>query len=87
MILFVSDGRPTDRNTEEESKEVILRVISQQNALLRNEVIIQTFGIGDGKITHSICHSWCSASLSCSNHSFETVVDSNNMTFYRSRGS
>ena len=56
VILFVSDGRPTDRNTTAESKEEILRIISQQNALLRNEVIIQTFGIGDGKIAHSILH-------------------------------
>ena len=54
VILFVSDGRPTDRNTAEENKEEILRVISQQNALLRNEVIIQTFGIGDGKIDNLI---------------------------------
>ena len=49
MILFVSDGRPTDRNSAEESKEEILRIISEQNALLNNEVIIQTFGIGQGR--------------------------------------
>ena len=46
--MFVSDGRPTDKDTAQQSKEEILRVISQQNTLLRNEVIIQTFGIGDG---------------------------------------
>lgn len=42
MILFVSDGSPTD------DKEVILRLISEQNARLRNTVHIQTFGIGEG---------------------------------------
>ena len=48
VILFVSDGEPTDRSTMEESKEEILRVISEQNALLNNDVTIQTFGIGKG---------------------------------------
>ena len=57
VILFVSDGRPTDRNTAEESKEAILRIISEQNALLGNEVIIHTFGIGDGTIAQNISHS------------------------------
>ena len=43
VILFVSDGSPTDE------KEEILRVISEQNARLGNYVHIQTFGIGEGK--------------------------------------
>ena len=53
VILFVSDGRPTDRSTMEKSKEEILRVISQQNALLNNDVTIQTFGIGKGNNVYS----------------------------------
>ena len=53
VILFVSDGEPTDRSTMEESKEEILRVISEQNALLNNDVTIQTFGIGKGKNVYS----------------------------------
>ena len=48
VILFVSDGRPTDRDTADASKDAILRVISEENARLNNAVIIQTFGIGEG---------------------------------------
>ena len=43
VILFVSDGNPTDE------KDEILRVISEQNARLGNTVHIQTFGVGKGK--------------------------------------
>ena len=43
LILFVSDGRPTD------SKDEILRVISNENAKLNNSVIIQTYGIGQNR--------------------------------------
>ena len=49
MILFVSDGKPTDRDTAEGSQEEILRVISEENAKLSNDVTIQTFGVGEGK--------------------------------------
>ena len=40
MILFLSDGRPTDNEAE------ILNTISAENAKLGNQVVIQTFGIG-----------------------------------------
>ena len=40
MILFVSDGDPSD------SGDDILSVISEENFKLDNSVIIQTFGIG-----------------------------------------
>ena len=49
VILFVSDGRPTD------SEDDIHRVISQQNAKLKNEVIIQTFGVGVPEGKCSVC--------------------------------
>ena len=54
VILFVSDGNPTDRDTAEETKEEkILRVISDQNALLNNTVTIHTFGVGKGRDVYS----------------------------------
>ena len=53
VILFVSDGKPTDRETAEESTKEILRVISEQNALLNNSVTIQTFGVGKGEKVNS----------------------------------
>ena len=40
VILFLSDGRPTDVEAE------ILQTISEQNAKLGNQVVINTFGIG-----------------------------------------
>ena len=40
VILFLSDGRPTDNEAE------ILNTISTKNAKLGNQVVIQTFGIG-----------------------------------------
>ena len=40
VILFLSDGRPTDNGAE------ILNTISTENAKLGNQVVIQTFGIG-----------------------------------------
>ena len=43
VILFMSDGRPTDNEDE------ILRVISSENAKLNNSVIIQTYGIGQNR--------------------------------------
>ena len=45
VILFLSDGRPTDNEVE------ILDTISEQNARIWNQVIIKTFGVGltDGK--------------------------------------
>ena len=49
VILFMSDGKPTD--TEDE----ILNKISEQNAKLNNEVKIQTFGIGKS------ASMWCNA--------------------------
>ena len=45
MILFLSDGKPTDNPDPAEAETEILDVIREQNAKLGNEVIIQTFGI------------------------------------------
>ena len=46
MILFLSDGKPTDNPQNPAAAEMeILDVIREQNAKLGNEVIIQTFGI------------------------------------------
>ena len=47
LILFLSDGRPTDDEAE------ILNTISTENAKLGNQVVIHTFGVGltDGKET------------------------------------
>ena len=49
VILFVSNGYPTDKNTSEESIQEIVRVITKQKDGLRNQVNIQTFRIGPGK--------------------------------------
>ena len=50
MILFVSDGRPTDRDSLEENKEEILKITREQNARLGNKVYIQIFDVDEGKI-------------------------------------
>ena len=45
VILFVSDGMPTDEN-----KEHIFRVINEQNAFLGNTVYIKIFDMGEGRM-------------------------------------
>ena len=49
VILFLSDGQPTDRGNLTEAEEEILRVISEENVKLNNSVIIQTYGIGQNE--------------------------------------
>ena len=49
MILFLSDGKPTDREDRVDAQEEILRVISEENAKLNNSVIIQTYGKGQNE--------------------------------------
>ena len=49
VILFLSDGQPTDRGALSEAEEEILRVLSEENVKLNNSVIIQTYGIGRDK--------------------------------------
>ena len=43
VILFLTDGQPT------ESRSAYMDPIREKNALLGNEVVILTFGLGSGK--------------------------------------
>ena len=54
VILFVSDGLPSDEIPGVQRNEEILRVISEENAKLNNLVIIHTYGIGHNGGEHSL---------------------------------
>ena len=58
LILFMSDGKPTDGANRMEAQDEILRVIREENAKLNNSVVIQTYGIGqnEGTLLHIFTH-------------------------------
>uniref|UniRef100_A0ABM0MXQ2 VWFA and cache domain-containing protein 1-like n=1 Tax=Saccoglossus kowalevskii TaxID=10224 RepID=A0ABM0MXQ2_SACKO len=48
VILFLTDGEPTDdAATEYDRKQMIMKVIQNRNLRMGNEVIIMTYGLGD----------------------------------------
>ena len=49
IILFLSDGPPTEKDEGFGAEVEILRVIREENAKLNNSVIIQTYGVGQNK--------------------------------------
>ena len=53
VILFLSDGKPTDRGNLVEAEEEIVRTIKGENAQLNNSVIIKMYGIGQNEGEYS----------------------------------
>ena len=56
IILFLSDGRPTEKDEGLGAEVEILRVISEENAKLNNSVIILTYGVGQNEGEYNLSY-------------------------------